>query len=920
MPPLTSLGIEPDGRLEFQPQRGARLRLTNASAQQVAFKVKSTAPKNYVIKPSTGSIRRGEAAEVQIHRRQEDAEAGAGDEESAASTKAKRPDRFLVQAALVDSDEKKLLLHAAHRGKGYGAGEKKFWDGVSKDELEERQLEVAFVDGASNGYYGDEPPQDAGGKAGKDKGGKNAGSKGGAAGGGHPNQGLPSDADIDAIIGKVSLPGRAGATAAESSRGPPPGFGPAPPGFEGVKENHSDPRHPSPRDPPADHPGERHHVGLKKPTQRRHEDTVLQKHSRPVTFVAFSPTGKELYTCGKDKLVFAWTSPDGEFVRQYEGHRGAVWACSVSGDGTFLLTCGADSMVLLWEVLSGQRLSEVQLPGVARCVDWVPHGERSIAGQRYFAACSNNFKDRPAELSVWDSRDGAGEPVRLVTVKEPTLPSPATQVAWAGASCDSLCSVHPGGEVLFWSGSNGDLIGRLDAHAGPTSMVSFASDRRLMASCGRVDMVVRLWDLSIGFTTEEAVCLQSYEADRPLNAVALRPALMQSDVGSSRNVCDCLAGGGQDAREVALVGAGTDDQFDPVPLKLGEAQSLQAYAAPGQDMKGGGHFGPIHALCFSSDGAFCVSGSEDGNVRIRLLVAGASPPGAAQLGADANGHTASHPPPAALPLPQSQAKAQSRGQAKAQPKSQQPKAEPKAKPKAQPKVELATQIPTQKGAQPAKQPAAQPQAAVDGSNRLIAVYDFDPVSTGWPFGASQRPLPFSRGQEIEIIQDFGGGWAWGKVAGMQALQGLFPMNYVLPIAKYHEIMQRSLMAAQKAASPAAKPASPMLKAMSPPLKAVDPPSVQAFGAKPGSSATALLSGGLSGGLIGGLSMGGGLTGGLTGGLSGDSLASGLSGGPLTGGLTSGLEGGGLGLSGGLASDVPQKTGAEEEEEGDCSQS
>ncbi|CAE8623946.1 unnamed protein product, partial [Polarella glacialis] len=91
-----------------------------------------------------------------------------------------------------------------------------------------------------------------------------------------------------------------------------------------------------------------------------------------------------------------------------------------------------------------------------------------------------------------------------------------------------------------------------------------------------------------------------------------------------------LAGGGQDARDVALVGAGSDDQFEPIPLRLAPDASGES-PTPGLELcpatgiwdpklrKGGGHFGPLNALAFSPDGSWCASGSEDGFVRLREM-------------------------------------------------------------------------------------------------------------------------------------------------------------------------------------------------------------------------------------------------------------------------------------------------------------
>lgn len=808
MPPLSALEIEPDDRLEFTAGGGVRLRLTNVSPHLVAFKVKSTARSSYIFKPSTGSIRRGEDTEVHIQRRSSyDGEAG---EET--SAKSKRPDRFLVQAVVVDNDERKLLLHAANRGKGQGNS--KFWDGVTKEELEEKQLEAVVVEGSDTGAV-PEPREDGGGEKGdrgekgksKGNGSKCAASM--AAGNG--------EQDVDAVLNKMSLPGRAG-PAGE----PPPWHDPQRDGT--VLHRSGSPGHQRADEPAVERRAPT--MALKKVQRKQNEDVVINKHSRPVTCVTCHPNGKEFITCAKDKLICAWSCPQGEFIRQYDGHRGAVWACSVTSDGLLLLTCGADNMVLLWEAATAQQLAEVQLPGVARHVDWAPSGERALVGQRHFLACSNNFKDRPAAVAVYDSHDTASEPRLVFAIKEPQLPSPATQANWAGPGSDFICSVHQSGEVLFWHGETGESLGRLDPHEGLTSMVAFATDRSLMASCGRADMCVRLWDLSTGLAEGQAKRLQNYQTDRPLNAVGLRPAVTRDDIeaserGGRAGIFDCLAGGGQDAKDVATVGAGTEDQFDPVPMRLGPAGEMNAFCIPA-DHKIGGHFGPINFVCFSPDGLLCITGSEDGNVRIRdltALLSTASPRPSAQIATSqptapqpttTSVQPPTPPPSEPPPPPTAQAPAQPTSLSAAlsgqpQPKAQQPKAQAKSQQKA--KVELATQI-SPNSAKPKQAPQSPPLSPLDSmANRVISIYDFDPLTTGWPFGAQYTPLRFSKGEEIEILQAYGADWSFGCLVGNSQVKGLFPMNYVLSMAKYQEMMahRNYLLAKAKAPSPVPSP-------------------------------------------------------------------------------------------------------------------
>jgi DNA-directed RNA polymerase I, II, and III subunit RPABC2 len=65
------LALEPDQTLYFRKSPNSAtapelLKLTNKSTGYVAFKVKTTAPKSYLVRPSTGVLKAGATTEVQI--------------------------------------------------------------------------------------------------------------------------------------------------------------------------------------------------------------------------------------------------------------------------------------------------------------------------------------------------------------------------------------------------------------------------------------------------------------------------------------------------------------------------------------------------------------------------------------------------------------------------------------------------------------------------------------------------------------------------------------------------------------------------------------------------------------------------------------------------------------------------------------
>merc|ERR1712137_184078 len=497
-------------------------------------------------------------------------------------------------------------------------------------------------------------------------------------------------------------------------------------------------------------------------------------------------------------------------------------------------------MVLLWVVETAQQLAEVQLSGVARSVDWAPRTDPMQ--QRCFVACSSSFKDRPAAVVFYEAGLSC-QPLCLLKIEEPILPSAATQVALVSPTGHQICSVHVSGEIIFWHAATGAMLERLAAHEGPVSQVAFSGDRNLMASCGRLAMEVKIWDVSSG----RATLLKSYICDRPLNAVALRPTLEQHEFtpcedASCRPLCvDCVVGGGQDARDVALIGAGSDDQFEPFPLRFDEAGTLVRHVMPGsEDARGrGGHFGPINALTLSADGAICVSGSEDGNVRLRELFGpsqarhkqfdgqldlSSCAQNFGQAGLPAKGmfemqHSRENRREMGEMAPHSTPwleKQLSGGDTDSWQQDPQNFGRHKKQSIMQHIGESPLQLERQRS-RPVQTPSqkASPIGSGDQSRALfaslgpyvsqhrgIAICDFDPSTMDWPPGSSQRALPLQKGQEIVLLHDMGSGWSWGCPVGYPKLTGFIPTNFVapLPVHNYQGMLPSAQPCAGEATS------------------------------------------------------------------------------------------------------------------------
>merc|ERR1719384_889800 len=119
---MTLIEVSPSDLLVFNKTGGSvaesSLTLTNKSAGTVAFKVKTTAPDSYIVRPSLGTLARGDETEVKIVLQKQ------------AKANDTNPDRFLVQAVVVG--EGKVVT-------------RQDWPGIPKESLQEKKLEVMIV-------------------------------------------------------------------------------------------------------------------------------------------------------------------------------------------------------------------------------------------------------------------------------------------------------------------------------------------------------------------------------------------------------------------------------------------------------------------------------------------------------------------------------------------------------------------------------------------------------------------------------------------------------------------------------------------------------------------------------------------------------------------------------------------------------
>jgi WD40 repeat protein len=89
------------------------------------------------------------------------------------------------------------------------------------------------------------------------------------------------------------------------------------------------------------------------------ELVIRQGHKEAIKMVAYSPTGKHIYSASEDKSIKMWDVATGIDLNTFNAHEAGVNCIYLSKDGKTLLSGDKNGKIILWNALTGEVLTSI---------------------------------------------------------------------------------------------------------------------------------------------------------------------------------------------------------------------------------------------------------------------------------------------------------------------------------------------------------------------------------------------------------------------------------------------------------------------------------------------------------------------------------------------------------------------------------
>ena len=347
------------------------------------------------------------------------------------------------------------------------------------------------------------------------------------------------------------------------------------------------------------------------------EAGVFSGHQGAVTMAAFAADNDRVVTVSSDQTARLWDVKSGAELQSWNQHTGPLYCLAVSADGRTLVTGAQDNTLRIWDVPLSRPLRRLTEPGPAMLdLAWSPDGQVLVSG------CADKIvRLHSSALSSQPNAPGT-----------PPIPRQGHQAESLAVAYrnDGVCfaSSDSAGRMMLWSPDLDAPLGRLMAHSGKVSALSFPSSNQQLLSAGD-DGVVRVWQLMPSLPKVVAT------ADSAGLSLAVVPGQPLAVFAASSGICRLTQlPTGEVVREFPRV----ETQLVDVSLSPNSAWILMSTVDGKARLVNfndgaalgivGGHDGAITDSAVHPDAQRFVTSGKDGTVRLwKLPVASIAMPG-----------------------------------------------------------------------------------------------------------------------------------------------------------------------------------------------------------------------------------------------------------------------------------------------------
>ena len=242
----------------------------------------------------------------------------------------------------------------------------------------------------------------------------------------------------------------------------------------------------------------------------------FEGHAGPVVCTAFTPDGTRLVSGGDDRIVRVWDAERARLLQGLKSHAGRITSVTVSPHGQWISSGGGDGFVCVWELATGKRLRHFKAhTGDVMALAFCPDGrrlitagaDRTIRTWELQGMTQEGSFDIAIATSLAISSDARfvavadlNSAIRIFDVVArrmmQELPEVGRRIEAVAISNDGRRVLSGGWDnlVRVWDVASGCELNRFEKHRNWVKSVAFSADGR-QALSGGLDSALALWRL-----------------------------------------------------------------------------------------------------------------------------------------------------------------------------------------------------------------------------------------------------------------------------------------------------------------------------------------------------------------------------------------------------------------------------------------